>query len=120
GLAAMAVNEGLPQYVVDQVQRRIPLAGKTVGILGMAFKPGSDDGRASLSYKLRKLLDAAGATVLCTDPYVADDGLVPLDRVLRDAKILFVGVPHPVYRSLDLRGRELVDVWGALAPEIRV
>ncbi|TMC34178.1 MAG: nucleotide sugar dehydrogenase [Chloroflexi bacterium] len=120
GLAAMAVNEGLPQYVVDQVQRRIPLAGKTVGILGMAFKPGSDDGRASLSYKLRKLLDAAGATVLCTDPYVADDGLVPLDRVLRDAEVLFVGVPHPVYRSLDLRGRELIDVWGALAPEIRV
>ncbi len=44
--------------------------GKTVGILGMAFKAESDDPRASLSYKLRKLLAWAGATVVCTDPYV--------------------------------------------------
>ncbi len=50
--------------------------GKTVGILGMAFKAESDDTRASLSYKLRKLLAWAGATVLCTDPYVVDDRLV--------------------------------------------
>ena len=38
-------------------------AGKTVGILGMAFKAESDDQRASLSYKLRKLLVWAGARV---------------------------------------------------------
>ena len=33
----------------------------------------SDDIRASLSYKLRKLLTWAGADVLCTDPFVPDD-----------------------------------------------
>lgn len=120
GMAAMAVNEGLPQYLVDHVQRRIPLAGKTVGILGMAFKAESDDPRASLSYKLRKLLEQAGARVLCTDPHVTGSDIVPLERVLAESEVLFVGTPHAEYRALDLHDREIVDVWGAITPEIRV
>src|SRR2546430_13986604 len=55
GQAAMQVNEGLPGYIVDTLNSRRPLLGRTVGILGMAFKGESDDARASLSYKLRKL-----------------------------------------------------------------
>ena len=48
---------------VSALERRYGgLQGKTVGILGMAFKAESDDTRASLSYKLRKLLTWAGAT----------------------------------------------------------
>ena len=77
GQAAMQVNEGLPAYIVSALERRYgALQGKTVGILGMAFKGESDDTRASLSYKLRKLLSWAGARVLATDPYVDDDRLV--------------------------------------------
>jgi len=114
GQAAMQVNEGLPAYMVTAMQRRFgDLNGRTVGILGMAFKAESDDTRASLSYKLRKLLSWAGARVLCTDPYVVDDRLVPVETVLRESEILVVGAPHRVYRDLDLSGRHLVDVWGA-------
>jgi UDP-N-acetyl-D-mannosaminuronic acid dehydrogenase len=86
----------------------------------MAFKPESDDIRASLSYKLRKLLSWAGATVLCTDPYVRDPALLPLERVLAEADVLVVGVPHRAYRSLELEGREVVDIWGAVAGTIRL
>ena len=61
GQAAMQVNEGLPAYIVSALERRYGgLKGKTVGILGMAFKAESDDTRASLSYKLRKLLPGPG------------------------------------------------------------
>ena len=60
----------------------------------MAFKAESDDPRASLSYKLRKLLSWAGARVLATDPYVVDDRLVPLDCVLEESDILVLGAPH--------------------------
>src|SRR5947209_14136875 len=102
GQAAMQVNEGLPSYIVSALERRYgALRGRTVGILGMAFKAESDDIRASLSFKLRKLLQWAGATVLSTDPYVRDDRLVPLEDVLDQSEIIVIGAPHRAYRGLD-------------------
>jgi len=119
GQAAMQANEGLPSYMVGAMEQRFgSLEGRTVGILGMAFKPESDDVRSSLSYKLRKILTWAGARVLCTDPYVPDDRLVPLQQVLADAEILVVGVPHSAYQHLDLSGRALVDIWGSVGGHI--
>jgi UDP-N-acetyl-D-mannosaminuronic acid dehydrogenase len=121
GQAAMQVNEGLPAYIVAALERRYSgLQGKTVGILGMAFKAESDDPRASLSYKLRKLLAWAGARVLATDPYVQDDRLVTLDCVLGESDILILGAPHRPYRNLHLGGKDVVDVWGALGEGIRL
>jgi UDP-N-acetyl-D-mannosaminuronic acid dehydrogenase len=86
----------------------------------MAFKAESDDPRASLSYKLRKLLAWAGATVVCTDPYVRDDRLTTLECVLDESEILVLGVPHNAYRSLDVRGKDVVDVWGVLGSGIQL
>jgi UDP-N-acetyl-D-mannosaminuronic acid dehydrogenase len=119
GQAAMQVNEGLPAYIVSALERRYGgLNGKTVGILGMAFKAESDDPRASLSYKLRKLLSWAGARVVCTDPYVDDDRLTTVDCVLQESDVLVLGAPHKAYRGLDVRGHDVVDVWGAMGQGI--
>ena len=60
GHSAMLINEGLPLYLVSRLEERFDLAELTVGILGMAFKGGSDDPRESLAYKLRKILHAQG------------------------------------------------------------
>jgi UDP-N-acetyl-D-mannosaminuronic acid dehydrogenase len=86
----------------------------------MAFKAESDDLRASLSYKLRKLLTWAGARVICTDPYVKDERLTTLDCVLEESEILVLGVPHKAYRGLAVGGKDVVDVWGALGAGIRL
>ena len=121
GQAAMQVNEGLPAYIVAALQRRYGgLEGKTVGILGMAFKAESDDSRASLSYKLRKLLYWAGARVVCTDPYVRDDRLTTLECVLEESDVLVLGVPHRDYAGLNVGGRDVIDIWGALGEGIRL
>jgi UDP-N-acetyl-D-mannosaminuronic acid dehydrogenase len=121
GQAAMQINEGMPAYIVAALERRHgSLRGRTIGILGMAFKAESDDIRASLSFKLRKLLEWAGAKVLCADPYVTDSRLSPLDEVLEGSEILVVGAPHRAYRALDLRGREVVDIWNATGEGIRL
>jgi len=116
GQAAMQVNEGLPGYIVDTLNSRRALLGRTLGILGMAFKGESDDARASLSYKLRKLAQFKGANVLCTDPYVADESFEPLDKVLRDSEVIVIGAPHKAYRGLDLGDRDVVDIWGITGP----
>ncbi len=116
GQAAMQINEGLPSYIVDTLNSRRPLSGRTIGILGMAFKGESDDPRASLSYKLRKLAAFKGARVLCTDPYIHDESFVSLDRVLKEAELLVIAAPHHAYRKLDLAGRDVVDVWGVTGP----
>ena len=116
GQSAMQINEGLPAFLVDSHEATVrTLAGKTVGLLGMAFKAESDDSRASLSYKLRKLLAWEGAKVLCTDPYVRDPKLVSLEEALRDSDMFIVGAPHRRYRGLDIGERPLVDVWGIIA-----
>ena len=121
GQSAMQINEGLPAYVVSAMERRYgELRGRTVGILGMAFKAESDDTRASLSYKLRKLLAWAGARVLCTDPYVHDERLVPLETVLAESDLLVLGAPHRVYQGLDVNGKDVIDVWGAMGRGIRI
>jgi len=116
GQAAMQINEGLPGYIVDTLNSRRPLFGRTIGILGMAFKGESDDPRASLSYKLRKLAQFKGANVMCTDPYVHDPSFEPLDKVLEESDLLIVAAPHRAYRTLELDGREVVDIWGITGP----
>jgi UDP-N-acetyl-D-mannosaminuronic acid dehydrogenase len=112
GHAAMLINEGLPNFLVSQL-RKSGLRDKTVAILGMAFKGDSDDKRESLSYKLRKLLALEAKEVLCTDPYVQDASLVPLQDAINGADIIVFGAPHSVYYSLSIpQGKQIVDVWG--------
>jgi UDP-N-acetyl-D-mannosaminuronic acid dehydrogenase len=112
GHAAMLVNEGLPNFIVSQL-RPSGLADKRVALLGMAFKGDSDDARESLSYKLKNLLEVEALEVLCTDPYVRDSNLVPLDRATANAHIIILGAPHSVYRDLRFRAdQRIVDVWG--------
>jgi UDP-N-acetyl-D-mannosaminuronic acid dehydrogenase len=112
GHAAMAVNEGLPLYVVSKLEEQFALNSMTVGILGMAFKAESDDTRSSLSYKLKRILRFKARDVLCHDPYArTDPDLLELDEVLARADLLVVGAPHREYASIDV-GVPVIDIWG--------
>jgi UDP-N-acetyl-D-mannosaminuronic acid dehydrogenase len=115
GNAAMLINEGLPLHVIGDLRRRYDLGKMTVGLLGMAFKSEIDDVRASLSYKFKKVLSGFAYDVLTTDPFVTvDPDLLPLDEVIARSDILILCTPHSSYKSADLKGKPVVDVWGLL------
>jgi UDP-N-acetyl-D-mannosaminuronic acid dehydrogenase len=115
GNAAMLVNEGLPLHIVSDLRRRYDLNKMTVGLLGMAFKSEIDDVRASLSYKFKKVLNGYAHEVLTTDPFVtADPDLLPLDEVIARSDVLILCTPHNSYKTADLKGKPVVDVWGML------
>jgi UDPglucose 6-dehydrogenase/GDP-mannose 6-dehydrogenase len=76
----MAVNDTQPLKMLDLLGRHFPrLAGVKVAVLGLAFKPGTDDLRCSPSLTIVDRLLAAGADVRVYDPVVGADACAPMD-----------------------------------------
>jgi UDP-N-acetyl-D-mannosaminuronic acid dehydrogenase len=115
GHAALLINEGLVLHVVEDLKRHYDLASMTVGLLGMAFKAESDDTRASLSYKFKKVLNGQARAIMTTDPFVTTDpDLMPLDAVIAQSDLMILCSPHAAYRDADFKGKPVFDVWGHL------
>lgn len=112
GLHSMLVNEGMPLYIAGKLRQQHNVSEKTVGLLGMAFKGESDDRRSSLAYKMKKVLLSQAKAVLTTDPFVTDDPeLRPLDEVVAKSDILVLCAPHKQYKTLNLTGKPVIDIW---------
>jgi UDPglucose 6-dehydrogenase len=78
--AVIEVNELQKRRVIGKLERHLgPLRGKKVALLGLAFKPGTDDMREAPSLVLAGRLLAEGALVSAWDPVA--DGRVHLDGV---------------------------------------
>lgn len=115
GHSAMLINEGMPAFIIHQLQEKFDLKNETVGILGMAFKADVDDIRDALSYKLGKLLRFHGAKVLYTDEFAQDPTFISKEELVKRSTIVVLGVPHSNYRNLAIpENVYLVDIWGFL------
>jgi len=87
--AVLGVNERQPDQVIRLLEQGLgDLDGRTVGVLGLAFKPDTDDVRESPSLALIRTLRARGAHVRAYDPYagataraVLDDAVAIVDRM---------------------------------------
>ena len=115
GHAAMMINEGLPNFLVDELRKKYDLSKTKVGILGMAFKADIDDIRDSLSYKLGKILRFHGAKVYYSDEYVKDPTFVSKEKLIGGSDIIIIGVPHSAYNGMPMPDKkEVVDLWGII------
>jgi UDP-N-acetyl-D-glucosamine dehydrogenase len=77
------INTSMPEHVLRKLsealnERRKPLNGSRILIVGLAYKSNVDDDRESPSYVLMDLLKRAGAEVAYYDPYV------PVIRMTRE------------------------------------
>lgn len=67
--ATLAVNGGRAAHFAKRITDRFPdMAGKTFGVLGLAFKPDTDDMREAKSVEIIRLLEENGAKVKAYDP----------------------------------------------------
>jgi UDPglucose 6-dehydrogenase len=85
--ATVAVNERQRKRVLAKLQRELhTLKGKRVALLGLAFKPNTDDIRAAPSLEIARSLHALGARVVGYDPVAgkAAAKLVPEIKVVFD------------------------------------
>ena len=67
--AVMEINTDQRRAVVRKLEQALgSLRGKTVGLLGLAFKPNTDDMREAPSTHIARMLQTAGAHVRAYDP----------------------------------------------------
>jgi len=72
--AAIDVNAGIPARAVAKAEALAgDLAGRTVALLGLAFKPNTDDIRSAASVELVRLLKERGCTLRVHDPAAMDN-----------------------------------------------
>ena len=79
------INEIQPIRLVQRMERELEtLAGKRIAVLGLAFKPDTDDVRESPAIRLIEELISKNAEVIATDPKAVDMArklLPPCDRL---------------------------------------
>jgi UDPglucose 6-dehydrogenase/GDP-mannose 6-dehydrogenase len=80
--AVLQVNAGQPDEVMKLIRRHVDgLQGVPVTVLGLAFKPDTDDVRESPAFPVIRRLRDAGATISAYDPVVKDSRHPDLEGV---------------------------------------
>jgi UDPglucose 6-dehydrogenase len=132
--AVIEVNELQKRRVIGKLHKHLgALAGKRVALLGLAFKPNTDDMREASSLVLSARLHADGASVAAYDPVAEDQARVltsgiefadsPLGAVEQADAVVLV-TEWPEFLELDwgkvaagMKGNVIVDGRNALDPQ---
>jgi UDPglucose 6-dehydrogenase len=131
--AVTEVNELQKRRVVSKLQRHLgSLAGKRVALLGLAFKPETDDMRGASSLVLAARLLAEGALVSAYDPVAEDEARALMPQLsyhdsalgaIQDVDAVVLVTEWKEFLQLDwgevaaaMRGELLVDGRNALDP----
>ncbi len=116
--AALRVNEDQPLKLVRLLQARIPdLKGRRIGVLGLAFKPNTDDVRESRAIPIVRALLDAGAEVVAYDPLAMENfaALFPeieyaaSSQAALAADAVLITTEWEEFEHLDYSGKTVID-----------
>ena len=71
--AVVEVNDKQPRILVDKLGEHVPLEGARIAVLGLSFKPGTDDVRKSRALDVIEQLEARGAAAVAYDPVAVEN-----------------------------------------------
>jgi len=118
--SVIEVNELQKRRVVGKLTKHLgSLVGKRIALLGLAFKPNTDDMREASSLVLSARLQGEGAAVVAYDPvaHAGAEGLLPsvelagsAEEALAGADAAILVTEWPEFSALD---------WGAVAANMR-
>lgn len=132
--ATIAANESTKARMIRKIEEAVgALAGKTVGVLGLSFKPGTDDIRESASLRIIEDLQRRGARVRAFDPAALENARKAFPGVdyARDAyecsdgcDALVLATEWNEFRALDfdelsrrMKSKTLIDLRNVYEPE---
>jgi UDPglucose 6-dehydrogenase len=117
--SAVSVNEKQPLFLIDILKRYVPvLNGKTICVLGLAFKPDTDDIRDTRAEPIVKALLAAKAKIKTYDPKAMDNfkkiypNLVyckTAKEAIKDADAVLLTTEWDEFKTLDFSGKLVID-----------
>ncbi len=114
--AVMDVNMEQVDFVVEKVKKEAgnPKRGK-VGVLGLAFKPGTSDMRVSPAGRLCKALAKEGFNVVGMDPQAIEEAKLEfpeeknlkyvedVEEVFKDSEMVILATDWPEFKELDYK-----------------
>jgi UDPglucose 6-dehydrogenase len=115
--AVMGTNEDQPAKMIGLLKQHMDIAGKTIGILGLAFKPDSDDVRESRAIPVIEMLRNEGARIIAYDPVAMDNFRLLFPHISYARKVEDVLTADAVlivtewkeFEDLDYHGRIVID-----------
>ena len=127
--AASTLNRSMPSYILNKLEAEIgSLAGKTIAVLGLAFKAGTSDVRKSPGIQIANLLVEKNATVRGYDPEANEEAshdlhesieIVELSDVcMQGSDAVIVATNWSEFSNIELSSPVIVDAMNMFDPEI--
>jgi len=115
--SVMAVNDNQPKRMIALLKKHLNPKGRTIGVLGLAFKPDTDDIRETRAIPIIKMLLKDGAHVKAYDPIAMDNFKKQFPDLtytssaseILTADAVLIVTEWKEFESLDYHGKLVID-----------